>query len=204
MTSGVFTFRTGLPLTIGETPDTSNAGSLAPRPDAIRNGNLPRDQRSPDLWFDTTAFQRQAPNTFGNAGVGTITDPGIANIDFALQKRFRVSESKQVEFRAEAFNLFNTPLFQGVSRTLGSSTFGRVTSSQYERELADGLEDLLLNSVIAANRATGALSRSSSRRLSGFTPCSMIQAGALQCISGNKSHAHSILRIAAFRFRLGM
>jgi hypothetical protein len=140
MTSGVLTFRTGLPLTIGETPDTSNAGSLAPRPDAIRNGNLPRGQRGPDLWFDPAAFQRQAPNTFGNAGVGTIVDPGIANIDFALQKRFRITESKQLEFRAEAFNLFNTPLFQGVSRTLGSATFGKVTSSQYERELQMGLK----------------------------------------------------------------
>jgi hypothetical protein len=135
MTSGVLTFRTGLPLTIGETPDTSNAGSLAPRPDAIRDGNLPRGKRGPDLWFDPTAFQRQAPNTFGNAGVGTIVDPGIANIDFAMQKRFKVGESRQLEFRAEAFNLFNTPLFQGVTRTLGSPTFGRVTSSQYEREL---------------------------------------------------------------------
>jgi len=140
MTSGVLTFRTGLPLTIGESPDTSNAGSLAPRPDAIRNGNLPRGERGPDLWFDPTAFQRQLPNTFGNAGVGTIVDPGIANIDFALQKRFRVSESKQLEFRAEAFNLFNTPLFQGVSRSLGSATFGKVTSSQYERELEIGLK----------------------------------------------------------------
>ena len=96
MTSGVLTFRTGLPLTIGETPDTSNAGSLAPRPDAIRNANLPRDKRGPDLWFDPTAFQRQAPNTFGNAGVGTITDPGIANIDFALQKRFRLTRVQAV------------------------------------------------------------------------------------------------------------
>ena len=94
MTSGVLTFRTGLPLTIGESPDTSNAGSLAPRPDAISNANLPRGKRGPDLWFDPTAFQRQLPNTFGNAGVGTITDPGIANIDFALQKRFHFSESK--------------------------------------------------------------------------------------------------------------
>ena len=72
--------------------------------------------------------------------MGTIVDPGIANIDFALQKRFRVSESKQLEFRAEAFNLFNTPLFQGVSRSLGSATFGKVTSSQYERELEIGLK----------------------------------------------------------------
>jgi len=140
MTSGVLTFRTGLPLTIGESPDTSNAGSLAPRPDAIRNGNLPRGKRGPDLWFDPNAFQRQLPNTFGNAGVGTIVDPGIANVDLALQKRFRVSESKQLEFRAEAFNLFNTPLFQGVSRSLGSATFGKVTSSQYERELEMGLK----------------------------------------------------------------
>lgn len=58
MTSGVLTFRTGLPLTIGETPDTSNAGSSSPRPDAIRNGNLPRGSRGPDNWFDTTAYAR--------------------------------------------------------------------------------------------------------------------------------------------------
>jgi len=128
-------FCAGLPLTVGETPDTSNAGSLAPRPDAIRDSNLPSGKRGPDLWFDPTAFRREAPNTFGNAGVGTIVDPGIANIDFAMQKRFRFSETKHVEFRAEAFNLFNTPLFPGRKQTLGSATFGKVTSSPYEREL---------------------------------------------------------------------
>ena len=35
--SGVLTFRTGLPVTVGESPDTSNTGSLAPRPDAPRD-----------------------------------------------------------------------------------------------------------------------------------------------------------------------
>ena len=140
MTSGVLTFRTGLPLSIGESPDTSNAGALAPRPDAIRNGNLARGTRGPDGWFDATAFVRQAPNTFGNAGVGTIFDPGIANVDFALQKRFRISESKQFELRAEAFNLFNTPLFTGVGRTLGTATFGKITAAQAERELQMGLK----------------------------------------------------------------
>ncbi|MBI3695812.1 MAG: TonB-dependent receptor [Acidobacteria bacterium] len=140
MTSGVLTFRTGLPLTIGESPDTSNAGALAPRPDAVKNGNLARGVRGPDGWFDTAAFVRQAPNTFGNAGVGTIFAPGIANVDFALQKRFRVTESKQFEFRAEAFNIFNTPLFTGVGRTLGAATFGKITSAQAERELQLGLK----------------------------------------------------------------
>jgi hypothetical protein len=140
MTSGVLTFRTGLPLTIGESPDTSNAGSLAPRPDAVRNGNLPRGQRGPDGWFDTGAFVRQAANTFGNAGVGTIVNPGIANVDFSLQKSIRVTESKRFEFRAEAFNIFNTPLFTGVGRTLGTSTFGKITAAQAERELQMGLK----------------------------------------------------------------
>jgi hypothetical protein len=140
MTSGVLTFRTGLPLTIGETPDTSNAGSLAPRPDAIRNANLPRDQRTPDLWFDTGAFARQAVNTFGNAGVGTVTNPGIANVDFALQKRIPVTERMYFEFRAEAFNIFNTPVFTGVGRVLGNATFGRITAAQAERELQLGLK----------------------------------------------------------------
>ncbi len=140
MTSGVLTFRTGLPLTIGESPDTSNAGSRAPRPDAIKNGNLPSGSRGPDWWFDTTAYVRQAANTFGNAGVGTIRNPGITNVDFSLQKVFRVTESKRFEFRAEAFNIFNTPLFTGLGRTLGTSTFGKITGGQAERELQLGLK----------------------------------------------------------------
>lgn len=139
-TSGVFTFRSGLPLTIGETPDASNAGSLAPRPDAVRNANLPRGQRGPDNWFDTTAFARQAANTFGNLGVGTVAAPGIYNVDFSILKRIMVSERKYFEFRAEAFNIFNTPLFTGVGRTLGTTTFGKITAAQAEREMQMGLK----------------------------------------------------------------
>ena len=93
-----------------------------------------------DGWFDTAAFVRQAANTFGNAGVGTIQDPGISNIDFSIQKTFRLSESRRFEFRAEAFNLFNTPLFTGVGRTLGNPTFGKITAAQAERELQMGLK----------------------------------------------------------------
>jgi hypothetical protein len=139
-TSGVLTFRTGLPVTVGESPDTSNAGSLAPRPDAIRNAILPAGKQSPDLWFDTTAFARQAPNTFGNAGNGTLRDPGINDIDFGLQKRFPISERRQFEFRAEAFNIFNKPQFTNIGHTLGNSNFGRATAAEAEREIQLGLK----------------------------------------------------------------
>jgi hypothetical protein len=135
VTSGVLTLRTGLPLTINESVDISNTGSIAPRPNAVANGNLPGDERTPDRWFQTSAYQLQAPNTFGNAGTGTVRNPGIRNFDFGLQKRFYVAEKKYIEFRAETFNLTNTPLFTSVGRTLGTSTFGKITAAEAEREV---------------------------------------------------------------------
>jgi len=42
--------------------------------------------------------------------------------------------------RVEAFNLFNTPLFTGVSRSFGASGFGQITSAQAERELQLGVK----------------------------------------------------------------
>ena len=140
VTSGVLTLRTGLPLTINESVDASNTGSSAPRPNATKNGNLPSDQRTPDRWFDTTAYVLQAANTFGNAGTGTIRNPGITNLDFGLQKRFYIREKTYVEFRAEAFNLTNTPLFTTVGRTLGTSTFGKITAAEAEREMQFALK----------------------------------------------------------------
>jgi outer membrane receptor protein involved in Fe transport len=82
--SGVLSLRTGLPLTIIETPDTSNTGSVGPRPNVVANPILPSDQRNPSHWFNTAAFVRQAPNTFGNAGQGVVRMPGLKNLDFAL------------------------------------------------------------------------------------------------------------------------
>ena len=51
-----------------------------------------------------------------------------------------MTESKYFEFRAEAFNIFNSPLFTGVGRTLGNATFGKITAAQAERELQMGLK----------------------------------------------------------------
>jgi hypothetical protein len=140
MLSGVLTLRTGVPLTITESPDTSNTGSVGPRPNRIADGNLPTDQRTPNHWFDTTAYVRQAPNTFGNAGQGTIRMPGIRNLDLSLQKKFAITETKRIEFRAETFNLTNTPVFTGVGNSLGTATFGTITAAQAEREVQLGLK----------------------------------------------------------------
>jgi hypothetical protein len=45
--------------------------------------------------------------------VGYLRNPYIPNLDLSLQKEFHLTESKQLQFRADAFNLMNTPLFPG-------------------------------------------------------------------------------------------
>jgi hypothetical protein len=86
-----------------------------------------------------------APNTFGTCGVGNVRGPGYANVDLSLHKGFLFAESKKLEFRFEALNAFNHPVwdFSGGPAngsfdpgTAGSNpNFGRITGSQGAREL---------------------------------------------------------------------
>ncbi len=65
----------------------------------------------PDRYFDANLFQLQEAGTYGNLGRHVAPGPGFAVLDFSLSKNFRVSESKNVEFRSEFFNLLNHPNF---------------------------------------------------------------------------------------------
>ena len=60
-------------------------------------------------FFNPRAFAQPAPFTFGNAGRNILPGPGNAVVDFGIRRRLRVSESSTIQFRAEAFNLFNHP-----------------------------------------------------------------------------------------------
>lgn len=112
-TSGIVTIQDGTP----ENPfyfgiDYANSGTLN-RPNVVpgQKISLPRDQRTPDHWFNTAAFSTPAPYTFGNAGRDIIPGPGNIVFDLALARRFRVREAHAIEFRSEFFNAFNYPNF---------------------------------------------------------------------------------------------
>ena len=64
-----------------------------------------------------------------------ISYPGINNWDTSFVKNNRISESVNLQFRAEFFNLFNHTRFTGLGTTLGATTFGRVLASTGEREV---------------------------------------------------------------------
>ena len=109
---------------------TSTAG-LATRPNST--GQPIRGPRSIAEWFNTGAFAAPMPGYFGNSGVGTILGPGTVNFDMAFYKNFHVTEHHALEFRAELFNIFNHTNFAGVSTSVGTGNYGKLTSSRDPR-----------------------------------------------------------------------
>jgi hypothetical protein len=76
-------------------------------------------------------FSQPAAFTFGNTGrtLPDVRGPGTRNLDFSLFKNFRiVAEKVSLQFRAEAFNLFNTPIFGFPNQGQNSPTFGQITT----------------------------------------------------------------------------
>jgi hypothetical protein len=97
---------------------------LTPRAEFIGgsgNGTLPTGQRNIKEWFNTSDFVSipltgsLANGQWGNSGRNILQGPGTKNVDFSVFKNFQVAESKALQFRAEFFNLFNTPQFNNPS-----------------------------------------------------------------------------------------
>jgi hypothetical protein len=93
-------------------------------------------------WFDPSNISNAADNTFGTCSVGNIRGPHYSNVDLSLHKVFPiVGESKNLEFRLEALNAFNTPVFTFLggpnngSFDPGQGNFGHITGSQGARQI---------------------------------------------------------------------
>ena len=110
---GIYTLGSGFPFSASVSQDFSNTGSQGtPRADQILpDGNLPRNQRSVNNWFNAAAYTDPALYTFGNSGRNTLIGPDTDDYDMSLRKAFPVRESQNVEFRAEFFNTLNHPNF---------------------------------------------------------------------------------------------
>lgn len=76
-------------------------------------------------YFNTAAFSRPAPDTYGTAPRNlNYRTPGVKNADVSILKNIAITESKRLQFRAEAFNVTNTPTFGTPNSTFGASNFG--------------------------------------------------------------------------------
>jgi hypothetical protein len=130
----IVTVQSGQPVTATLPFDNPNVGEGAKLPDLVHNPN--NGPKTSDEWFDTSAFAAPAPFAFGDEGIGSITGPGITNVDLSLVKNTAITERLNVQFRAEAFNFANHTILGDPSTTFGSPTFGTITSTRLEnREL---------------------------------------------------------------------
>ena len=120
---GIFSAQSGPPFTVTLTSDQANTGdsrtsssSGGQRPDfkpgpgcspnAINPGN-------PFNYIKTQCFAFPALGTLGNLGRNTLRGPGLQTFDASLFKNWKLwSEHSVLQFRVEAFNLFNKPNFQ--------------------------------------------------------------------------------------------
>jgi hypothetical protein len=93
-----------------------------------------------DRWFNTAAFSFPPPGTFGSAGRNILDGPGFQSVNASLVKNTALTERMSLQFRAEAFNLFNHPNFNLPDNFLGSPTFGRISSARDPRHLQFGLK----------------------------------------------------------------
>lgn len=137
---GLLYLRSGFASTV-RANDQSGTNSRGARADRIGDGNDgPQTVGPGGSWFDTSAYRSPAPGTLGNAGNGTYTGPPLRNLDLSIQKLFPLKERFNVEFRAEMFNVTNTPSFQTVNSNVNSLTFGEVTGAQDARRVQFGLK----------------------------------------------------------------
>lgn len=143
--SGLTRFATGFPVTLYNNNDTSLLGTI---PNGINNngvdtpnfapGNLKinTNPRNGNPAFNTALFSLPALGQIGTAPRRFFDGPGIYNFDMALEKSVRLSDSKSLEFRLEAFNVFNHAQFFGpaaVNGNISSANFGEVVSAAAPR-----------------------------------------------------------------------
>lgn len=128
--SAVIQFQGGFPFSVFSSQNM-NDNLNASRADLIPGGGaaaLPGSERTINRWFNLAAFGTPANFTWGNSGVNILDGPGFAQMDFSLQKLFRIREGMSVQFRGEASNLLNRVNLGQPGSTIGGSTYGAIRS----------------------------------------------------------------------------
>ena len=144
--AGVVTLQDGDPLTVtgsngnnvlGIAGDFAQLSGTCGPGQYVNHGSI---ESNINHYINTSCFTGNYPvvgadgvgTGFGNSGVGILRGPGQHNVDAALYKNFGLKWPKQetvVQFRAEAFNLFNTPQFSNPDTSQSDGTFGQILST---------------------------------------------------------------------------
>ena len=129
--SGDWTIASGLPFTprlLGDIDDVNAGTNGTLRADLVPGQPVTPSNRSIMEWFNTAAFVAPPAGQYGDARRNSIIGPGSKVFDMAFTKIIPLKESRMLEFRAQATNIFNIPNYSSIDTTVNSPTFGRVTA----------------------------------------------------------------------------
>ncbi len=142
----IASLQSGMPVTVTQaTNNNAFAGFSLQRPNIVGNPSLPSNKRTPARYFNAPlandpinspgAFRTAPTFTLGNASRNPVRGPAFRDLDMALVKHTRVLEKNDVEFRAELFNVTNTPAFAQPNGSFGAAAFGSITSTTTEQRV---------------------------------------------------------------------
>ena len=134
----IVTAASGRPYNVINSGNPANTGTygVVSRPNVL--GDPYGINRTVDEDFNPSAFVATAPFALGNAGRNILRQRGFFNWDFSTHKEFKLHERVRLQFRFEAFHFTNTPRFGQAGATLGTATFGKITSADTPRNLQLG------------------------------------------------------------------
>jgi hypothetical protein len=115
------------------TNNNSSLGYAVQRPNRVSDPNQ-FDGRTVAKYFNTGAFTAAPQFVIGTSPRNPIRGPGLQNADLMIGKTFGITERVNLEFRAEAFNVSNTPPLNDPNGTFGSAAFGSITSAGNPRD----------------------------------------------------------------------
>ena len=137
--NGIVNVQDGIPLAVTQATNfNAFAGFGTQRPNRVAEPTLPHGRRTTAAWFNTAAFQQAAMFTLGSSSRNPVRGPGYRNFDLAILKRTFLTETINLEFRAEIFNLTNTPPLGSPNVVFNSSGFGSITSAGDPRVIQFG------------------------------------------------------------------
>jgi Carboxypeptidase regulatory-like domain/TonB-dependent Receptor Plug Domain len=129
----------GVPIDLTTNTNTAGLAGGQQRPNLVPGQPLYL-HGDPRFYLNPAAFAVPSPGQFGNIGRGVLRAPGLRNVDFSINKNWRVRERYGLQFRAEMFNAFNHVNLISVDNNITSGTFGHLSNDRGPREIQVGMK----------------------------------------------------------------
>lgn len=128
--ASIIRFQSGSPIAVTQATNLNAfAGFGIQRPNRVAAPALPSGERTTGRYFNTAAFSQAPQFTIGDSSRNPVSGPGYQTADVMIGKTFALTERVRTEFRAEAFNVANTPPLGNPNGSFGNAAFGSITTA---------------------------------------------------------------------------